>query len=147
MRLHEFLFFIKLILSFILVWTYRFLFYSVLNLLLSFVLMLALSQVRPLGAFSSFCVLLTCPHQSLSTSMFSATRCLRVILYFPAPDLESTFSPRRVTQKPRSGAKHVHYYLGFGPPKSNKSRQYIIKNTFYMYVYFYMYIYTVFRVL
>lgn len=81
LRLHKCLFFIKFILLFILVWTYR------LNLLLSFVLMFALSQVRPLKVFSNFCSLLTCLHQSLSTSMFSATRCPRVILYLPCPRL------------------------------------------------------------
>lgn len=70
--------------------------------------------------FSSFCVLLTCPHQSLGTSMFPATKCLQVILYLPCPRPGiSCLSKEESSLKTN---RHAHCYSGFSPPKSNKSK-------------------------
>lgn len=66
--------------------------------------MLKLSHIWPVGAPISWCLFLTCPHHSLSTSLLTGTRYFRLAHTFPALSLESAISPR--TLVPLSGERY-----------------------------------------
>ena len=96
LRLHKFLFFIKLTILFISIWTDRFLLYSKVNLLLSFVLMLTLPQIRLFQV--SFPVSVSFWHVPVSLwalPCFLQQDVSRSFCTFRAPDLESAVCPRR----------------------------------------------------
>lgn len=84
------------------VWTRGFLFIQIVmgyNPWLPHILMLTLSLIWPVEPLQAgFCVILTCPHHFLSTSLFSATDVLRLTLFFPS------FSPgiSRFSKEPNS---------------------------------------------
>ena len=55
--------------------------------------MFVLSQIQPVKQL--FCVLLTCPHHSFSSSLLSGTRCSRRISCCLSANLESPSTPKR----------------------------------------------------
>lgn len=74
---------------FLSVWTHRFICYSkgYHHLLWYFILMLKLSRFGQWKSLHNGShIHLTCPHHSLSTSLFLAQRYSMLILYFPCPD-------------------------------------------------------------